>query len=104
TAVERIVSEGTQIAVSIAGVGDSLAARLVETGRRTADDLVARVGDIDGRVKAVGEALLAGVDARGSDLVARINASQTEIVDSIGAHGDRVTERIAETSERARNE
>src|SRR5208283_1898176 len=102
-AVERISLEGTQIAVSIVGVGESLAARLRETSRQTADDIVARVEQVDGRVKTAGEALLAEVDERGANLVDRINASQTALVDALGAHGDRVTERIAETSERARS-
>ena len=70
--------------MSIAGVGDSLAARLVETGQRTADDMLARVEDIDGRVKAVGDTLVAGIDARGDDLV--------------GAH-----QRVADVHRRARS-
>ena len=61
-------AEGAQIASRSPGVGDSLAARLAETSRAPPTTSWLGSSDIDGRVKAAGETLLAGMDARGDDL------------------------------------
>ncbi|MGA7199908.1 MAG: hypothetical protein WBY97_22850, partial [Roseiarcus sp.] len=96
--VERLAAEGTQLAISIAGVGESVAARLADTSRKTADDILERVGDIDDRVKSAANALLFDMAGRSDDLIARMNDSQTSVVDAIGSHGDRVAARLAEAA------
>ena len=56
--LERIVAEGARMSVSIAAVGESLADRLANTSQKAAGDIVSRGGEVDNRLKAVGDSLL----------------------------------------------
>ncbi len=56
--LERIVAEGARMSASIAGIGESLAERLAESNQKAAGDILARVGEVDNRLKAAGDNLL----------------------------------------------
>ena len=56
--LERIVAEGARMSVSMAAVGESLAERLANTSQKAASDIVTRVGEVDTRLKTVGDNLL----------------------------------------------
>ena len=51
--------------MSIAGVGESVAERLGDTSQKAADDILARVGDVDNRLRTVGENLLSRIGGTG---------------------------------------
>ena len=60
------------MSVSIAGIGESLAERLADTSLKAVGDILARVGDVDNRFRAIGENLLHRMGERGDDLIERI--------------------------------
>src|ERR1700727_3975000 len=91
------------MSVSIAAVGESLADRVANTSQRAAGDILSRVGEVDNRLKAVGDSLLTRLGERSDGLIERIQTSQDSVVEAIETHGDRVATRLADPAEFARS-